>query len=97
MQEDLYGKDAQLDYEMDSVGDAQDEWRCEWALALNEAEDSEKMKTYRGKREGLYEMMEGYYKQRTAKDGPYVVPGAALCRPDTCAYWHSRACAALPC
>ena len=88
-QEGLYGKDIQLDYETDAVASAAEEWRSSWGSALGQKEGAEegsdKLEAYEHKRSDLYIMMESYYEQRTAKDGPYLVASApVLCLPAAC-------------
>ena len=90
-QERLYGTDAQLDYETEAAADASEEWRATYALTMFDKEGSPKLKDYQDKRSGLYEMMESYYKQRTTKDGPYLVAGVrSFCMP--VAWGHCGVC-----
>ena len=79
MQNGLYGNNPEIDFEVDSACDGYQGWRNHWAKTVNEAPDSENVKTYlETQRERCHKAMEATYQGRTAKASPYMCEGAHL-------------------
>lgn len=75
MQNDQYGKDAEMDFIADAAADAYSDWRNSWAGTVGKPETDDKVKAYRDSRSKFYTTLEWYYGKKSSPSSPYLTGG----------------------
>jgi hypothetical protein len=83
LQAELYGGEPEVDYIVDAVADAYQEWRNSWAATLGEASEDPKVQSYLRLREKFFQTLEWYYERSVSKDSPYLAAGEHAVHPLT--------------